>query len=95
MNEIYDYYDPQKRLSAPSDPDSYFGLATKATLMNISKECFTRVVEAAIPQWPAAIPKRNGGKGIPKSSGAEAIFNLAGQKNRASSTPPASILFRR
>ncbi len=93
--EIFDYYDPQRRLSAPSEPDYlYYGLATKATLMNISKECFTRVVEAATRPHPLSIRKRKGENGISKSSGAEASFDLAGRKNMASSTPPASLLFR-
>lgn len=92
---IYDYYDPGKRLVAPAEPNDTFRplLGTRATMLAISKECFTRTVDAGNPNGPVILRARGQRGGVSKKSNSRAIFNIAGRKGPSTTSSPSVIFF--
>lgn len=93
---IFDYYNPKSRLDAPIEPDDTFaGLATRATLLAISKECFTNVVSSGGPQHPVNPIKAVRKSAVSGKENRSAAYNLAGRKNTANTSASSSVLFRK
>jgi hypothetical protein len=93
---IFDYNDPKSRLDAPIEPnDTFAGLATRATLLGISKECFTGVVEPGGPNGPINLIKTVRKSVVPGKENRGTAYNIAGRKNTANAPQSSSVLFKK
>ncbi len=94
---IYDYNDPQRRLSAPTEPSDTFRplLGTRATMLQISNECFTRAIDAGAPGRPINLRRKVQRIVVSGKENTGAAFNIAGQKSTTNILPSSSVLFKK
>jgi hypothetical protein len=93
---LYDYYNPKIRLDVPAETsDTFEGLATRTTLLTISKECFTGVVDPGGPNVPVNLKNKVRRRVVSGKVNTGVAFNIVGQKSTANIPPSASILFKK